>query len=266
MQLFTPTKAGLRWLALLCIGFCLCWLLVPAQARAATGYIADDAHVLDTTTIQSYTDPFSYTVDVYTTTAFTGSNAEFDASVQELAQESSMGDGLDCTPTQQVGCEPVPYASPETYALESSGSSDKSVEIGINVKDRHIAIYGGENVTIAQDHYNKAITAFSTTMHQTHDNYTQATIAALNALEDAGDRFWSGVGHAIPWILLGALFLGFIILRLVGYSQGWWPASSSGSRSRSSEGYHDWSGGGGGDWGGGSSDSGGGGSGASGNF
>ncbi len=146
-------------------------------------------------------------------------------------------------------------------------SAYQSVEIGIDVPARHLAIFSGKSVTIEQDHYDSAIRAFADTMHQTHDNYTQATIAALNALQSASDRFWDGVRAAVPWVLLVVLVVGAIIYFNGAGNQGETSTSSGGSSYRRHT-YDSWnSGGGGGSSSGGTGDdSGGGGGGASGNF
>src|SRR5579884_1729562 len=105
MRFLTRQKAGLHRLVLLFMGSCLCWMLLPTQARAATGIIADDAHVLDVTAIQQYTDPFSYTVDIFTTNAFQGSNDNFDASVKGLTSDEATPTSVPCDPRDQVGCQ-----------------------------------------------------------------------------------------------------------------------------------------------------------------
>lgn len=285
MRLLTRQRAGLlSRLVLLFIGSCLCWMLLPAQARAATGTIADDAQVLDTATIHQYTDQITYTVDIFTTRVFQGSNDDFDASVKGLASNDTKPTGSSCDPTHQVGCElftffgtaPTPVATgtadtsySTSFALRNS-DANQSIEIGIDVPARHIAIYTGKSVTIAQDHYDSAIQAFADTMHQTHDNYTQATVAALNALQNATDRFWLSAHAAGPWLLLIALFVGAIIFSIVAQANGWtssssgnynrwrnndsWNSGGSSSGGSSSGGTSDWGGGGGG------------GGGASGNF
>jgi uncharacterized membrane protein YgcG len=147
------------------------------------------------------------------------------------------------------------------------------VEIGINVPARHLAIYSGKSVTIAQDHYSNAIQAFTNTMRQTHDNYTQATIAALNALQNASDRFWMGAHAAAPWFLLVALFVCPIIYAIVAQAMGWGSSSSSGSDQSNRYDRYDrwrndttWDSGSSGSSSGDTSDGGGGGGGASGNF
>jgi hypothetical protein len=113
----------------------------------------------------------------------------------------------------------------------------QSVEIGIDVPARHLAIYATSSVTISQDHYGTAIQDFANAIHQSHDNYTQATIAALNALQSASDRFWNGVDAAFPWIFFGALILGTMI---VARARGWSQGSSSGYHWRD---YNNWGGG-----------------------
>lgn len=270
MPFLLHRKAGLHWLVLLFIGSCLFGMLLPAQAQAATGVIADDAQVLNTSAVRQYTDPFSYNVDIFTTSIFQGSTADFDSSVQSLTSSNDNGTlGSSCDPTHEVGCElfrteTIPVydgttSSSQSILVRNSGDPDTSVEIGIDVPARHIAIYAGRSVTLPQDHYDNAIQAFANTMHQTHDNYTQAMIATLNALQRASDRFWNGVHAALPLIIPGVLIVGLIILSIVGRAKGWRSGSSSTY-------YHggDWGGGFGG--GGGSSGGGGGGGGASGNF
>src|SRR5947209_12643726 len=127
MRFLTRQKAGLHRLVLLFIGSCLCWMLLPTQARAATGTIADDAHVLDAAAIHQYTDPFSFTVDIFTTSIFQGSNDDFDASVKGLTTGYSTSIGSFCDPTHQVGCQlfntdtvPIPEV---TDTVDSSGST-----------------------------------------------------------------------------------------------------------------------------------------------
>jgi hypothetical protein len=108
MQLLISRKASLRWLVLLFTTSCLSWMFLPAQASAATGLIADDAQVLNTTSIRQYTDQFSYTVDIFTTRDFQGSNDTFDASVKGLTSNSTIPTGSSCDPKHQVGCERLP--------------------------------------------------------------------------------------------------------------------------------------------------------------
>jgi ABC-type cobalt transport system substrate-binding protein len=281
MQFLTRQKAGLYRLVLLFIGSCLCWMLLPMQARAATGIIADDAQVLNVAAIHQYTDPFSYTVDIFTTRAFQGSDEDFDASVKGLTSDYATPTVSPCNPRYQVGCQlfspytvPIPIATGTADASDTTSFStrnsgaDLSVEIGIDVPARHLAIYSGQQVTISQDHYNNAIQAFADTMHQTHDNYTQATIAALNALENATDRFWRA---AEPWGLV-ALLIAVVIVFTVATRKGRWGSSDDdGDRYYRRRSYYNnytpWnSGGGGGNSGGGGMGNGGGGGGASGNF
>jgi hypothetical protein len=263
MQFLICQKAGLRRLVLLFSGFCLCWMLSPMQARAATGTIADDAQVLNTTTIRQYTDQFSYTVDIFTTRDFQGSNDAFDASVQGLTSDSTVPTGASCDPKHQVGGEL--FSSTSGFMWRNSDAT-QSIEIGIDVPVRHLAIYSGKGVTITQDHYNNAIQAFADTMHQTHDNYTQATIAALNDLQNANDRFWDGVRAQSPWFLLGALVVGAILFSMFANAMGWKTSSSDGYESRRNYNSRNNGGGGGNSGGGGFGGGGGGGGGASGNF
>ena len=281
MWLLTRQKAGiLSRLVLLFIGMCLCWMLLPAQARAATGTIADDAQVLDTATIHQYTDQITYTVDIFTTRVFQGSKDDFDTSVKGLTSNDMKPTSSSCDPTHQVGCELFTFfgkaatgtadtSYSTSFALRNSDAT-QSIEIGIDVPARHLAIYAGTSVTIAQDHYANAIQAFANTMHQTHDNYTQATVDALNALQNADDRFWLSAHAAGPWLLVIALFVGAIIFSIVAQVNGW-TSSSSGNynRWRNDDSWNSGSsggssGGGTSDWGGGGG--GGGGGGASGNF
>lgn len=210
MQILIRYQTGLRWLVLLLICPCLSVMFLPAQARAATGIIADDANVLNTAAIKQYTDAFSYTINIFTTRVFRGSDADFDLSVHGLTSNYT-NVSYPCDPTQQVGCELfspqtisgvdggllTSVASPTTF-LQRNDDANQSVEIGIDIPTRHLAIYAGSSVTIPQDHYENAIQAFATTMHQSHDNYTQATTATLNALQSASDRFWNGIGAASP--------------------------------------------------------------------
>lgn len=105
MRFLIRQKAGLCGLVFLFIGSCLCWMPLPEQARAATGIIADDAHVLDITAIHQYTDPFSSTVDIFTAEVFQGSNNDFDASVKGLTSDSTIPAGSFCDPKHQVGCD-----------------------------------------------------------------------------------------------------------------------------------------------------------------
>ena len=254
-------------LTLLSLGCCLCLLLLPAQARALTyGYIKDDAHVLNAKAVQQSAEPLSYDVDIYTTKSFRSSTADFDASVQKLAKSDTHYGS--CDPAQQVGCEPGTFGGSTYYSVETSNYSGNSVEIGIDVSQRHIAIYGGKNVSIDQKHYIKAITAFRNTMHQTHDNYTQATMAVLNTLETTADRVDKWLISRWPGFLM--LFV-FIVIWIVVSERGWLKSSSE-SSSDDWRGTDPWSGGGGyggyGGYGGGGGfgGGGGGGGGASGNF
>src|SRR5579884_144789 len=123
MQFLNRQKAGQLRFVLPFIGICLCWIVLPTQARAETGTIADDAQVLNTATIRQYTDKFTYTVDIFTTRDFQGSRDAFDTSVQGLTSESvtpttfttptttatptdtSTTTISSCDPKQQVGCE-----------------------------------------------------------------------------------------------------------------------------------------------------------------
>jgi hypothetical protein len=273
MHLLIRRKAGLRWLALLFIGSCFACLFWPGQVSAATGTIADDAQVLNTAAIRQYTDPFSYTVDIFTTTIFKGSNSDFDASVKGLTSNTTgTGSGTYCDPTQQVGCElfstqtvpgstyPGGFNIPSTSFLVRNGDADQSVEIGVDVSTRHLAIYAGSGVTIPQSHYNNAIQVFAATMQRTHDNYTQATMDALNALQSASDRFWNGVRAGLPWIVLAVLIVGSLIVSLVMRANG----LGGSSRSYGWRNSNTWSSGG--NSGGNGNSGGGGGGGASGNF
>ena len=318
MRFLTRQKVSPYRLMLLFIGSCLCCMLLPIQARAATGTIADDAHVLDIAAIQQYTDPFSYTVDIFTTKAFQGSNDDFDASVKGLTSDEATPAVSPCDPRYQVGCQlfntftmpgvsspddssistpaatstvdsnnPAPAA---TSTADSSASTSfsvrqsdasQSVEIGIDVPTRHLAIYSGASVTIPQDNYNNAIQTFANTMHQTHDNYTQATIAALKTLESATDRFWHDNGRGLLIALLIVLLIVSAIVMLNKYGQG--PSSGDDNDNDSNRNYRQrnyyhnnytpWNSGtsgSGGGWNSGgsgtSNGSGGGGGGASGNF
>jgi hypothetical protein len=261
-------KTGLRWLVLLLICSSLSVVFWPAQAQAATGVIADDAEVLNTAVIKPYTDAFSYTVNIFTTRVFRGSDADFDSSVHGLTSNDT-NVPYPCDPTQQIGCELFsPQTIPEydgiltpvastTTIMQRNDDANQSVEVGIDVPARHLAIFAGSQVTIPQDRYENAIQAFADTMHQSHDNYTQATVAALNALQSASDRFWNGVRAAGPWIFLGVVCLAGIIFTLVARAMGWNGGNSSGYRWRD----YDNRGGGGGFGGGGGV-----GGGASGNF
>jgi hypothetical protein len=253
MPFLNRQKVGRLRLVLLFIGICLCWIVLPTQARATTGTIADDAQVLNTATISQYTDKFTYTVDIFATRDFQGSNDAFDASVQGLTSDeitptpfptptdsststpsstpidSITPTTITCDPKYQVGCQL--FDTSLGVMLRQSDATD-SIEIGIDVSARHLAIYSGKGVKITQDHYDNAIRVFADTMHQTHDNYTQATIAALNALQNDNDRFWDGVRAQAPWFLLVALVVGVILYaKMFGVTDGNPPSSSSGSSS-----------------------------------
>lgn len=233
MPFLTRQRAVRQGVALLIIGLSLGWLLLPTQARAATGTIADNAQVLNKATIQQITDQFSYTVDIFTTSDFQGSNDAFDAAVKQLTNDQITVNGP-CDIKHQVGCSLYDLnafgslSDPNTphVALRNTAASE-SIEIGIDVPARHLAIYSGKSVTIIQDHYDNAIQVFASTMHQTHDNYTQGTVAALNALENDSDRFWKGVRSAGPWLGLVALLAAPLIFALVSQAMGWKTPNSS---------------------------------------
>lgn len=263
MPIYNRYKLSLNWIWISGIIACLGWLLLPAQSLATTGTIADHADVLDTATVQQTTDSFSYTVDIFTTRTFAGSNSDFDGRVKELASSSSADTSTTnaCDPVKDIGCElytqvAVP-ASNFSFA-ERINLPDTSVEVGIDVATRHIAIDGGSSVKIENARYDQAITAFANTMHQTHDDYTQATIATLNTLESSSDRFWKGVSNALPYILIGGILIALFIAAAISrtaYQKGYYGSRYGGRNS--------W-GGGGGFGGGGSGSSGGGGGGSSG--
>jgi hypothetical protein len=284
-SVFSNHSQRLASLILFMVGICLLTLTFSTTAKAATGVIGDDAHVLDTAAIRPTSDALSFKVNIFTTNIFKGSTSDFDTATQQLTSQESYAISQPCDPTTQVGCDlyqndglnipdfssptvvagtPIPSASNPAASIEvRNDDPSASVEVAIDVKDRHIAIFAGDNITLPSNHYQQAIDSFASTMHQTRDNYTQALIAALNSLQSAADRFWNGVSHALPFVFIGIVIIAAFLLSLVfrgnnsyrtnGYQHNNWDSGS-------------WGGGGGGNSGGGNSGGGTGGGGASGNF
>ena len=146
--------------------FCLL-LVMTTAAFANTVNIYDKANVLDQSRVRSAASSLSYPVDIYTVNNFSGSTSSFDQT-----------------------------------AVGSINSSNKIV-IAIDTVHRHLAIVGGRSVSLSNNQYADARNAFANSF-RSDNNYTSATVAALQSLQSAA----SGGAFSVPGVNGGGFSWG----------------------------------------------------------
>ncbi|HEX7736560.1 MAG TPA: hypothetical protein VF458_17060 [Ktedonobacteraceae bacterium] len=162
-------------------------------AFANTVRISDPVQVLNVSQVTSAGVKLPYNLDIYTTSTYTGSAADFTA-----------------------------------RTISAHLSSPALIVIAIDTTHRYLAIVGGKNVPLTKDQYSAAGTAFGKNIAGNH--YTDATIAAIQSLKSAlatrpsstGGSSQSGgfllwiIVIVVALIVIGALFR--FIRRLLGFA------------------------------------------------
>jgi hypothetical protein len=175
--------------AALAIAVCLL-VLTSVIAFANTVKINDPMGYLNSNRVHSAASQLSYPVEIDTTN-YSGSNSAFDQKAKATL----------------------------------AGRTDLIV---IAFNNHHIAITGGKNVPLSSSQYNEAVNAFTST-YQNNSNFTDATVAALNSLDNAlqsqstgtalpgvasGARnAWTGTACCIGLIVLAGLAMFFVVSR-----------------------------------------------------
>ncbi len=149
-----PTRRrAARWSAhiLLAFGAALCLMLIlSAVAFANVVEIHDQANVLDQNQVQRAAASLADPIRIYTVPSYNGTSSDFD---KEAVKDIN---------------------TPQT------------IVIAINTSAHHLYIAGGRNAGLTSSDYNNAVTAFKNSFG--NNNYTAATIAAINSLRDALNR------------------------------------------------------------------------------
>ncbi|HYU75831.1 MAG TPA: TPM domain-containing protein, partial [Ktedonobacteraceae bacterium] len=127
--------------------FCLL-LVMTTAAFANTVNIYDRAGVLDQSRVRSVASSLPYSLDIYTISNFTGSTSAFDQNAVGSIKSSNM------------------------------------IVIAIDTVHRHLAIVGGHSVSLSNNQYADARNAFANSF-RSDNNYTSATIAAIQSLQSA---------------------------------------------------------------------------------
>lgn len=126
----------------------LCLLLLTTiGVFAGTVNISDPVGVLNASQVRSAGSSLPYPVNIYTTNTFNGTSSSFN---------------------QQTA---------------SHISASNLIVMAIDVRNRHLAIVGGKSVPLSNSQYNDAIQSFVND-YRSNQNYTSATVAALNTLNN----------------------------------------------------------------------------------
>ncbi len=145
-----------------------CLLLVMATAAFAnTVNIYDRAGVLNQSQVRSAASSLSYPVDIYTISNFAGSTSSFDQNAVGSIKSSNM------------------------------------IVIAIDTVHRHLAIVGGRSASLTNSQYADARNAFANSF-QKDNNYTNATVAALQSLQSAA----GGGAFSVPGVNGGGFSWG----------------------------------------------------------
>lgn len=180
--------------AALALVIALCLLVTTSlTAFANTVRISDPVQVLNVSQVTSAGAKLSYNLDIYTTSTYTGSQADF-----------------------------------TTRTISAHLTSPSLIVIAIDTTHRYLAIVGGKNVPLTKDQYTTAGKAFGSNIAGNH--YTDATIAAIQSLVSSLASHSSSTsssplsGLFILWIIIiivvliviGAIFR--FIRRLLGFA------------------------------------------------
>jgi hypothetical protein len=126
---------------------------------AGTVNISDPVGALNASQVRSAGSSLPYPVNIYTTSSFNGSSSSFD---------------------QQT---------------RGHVNSNNLIVMAIDVRNKHLAIVGGSSVPLSSSQYNDAVQSFINN-YRSNQNYTSATVAALNTLNN--DLGSSSSGGLLP--------------------------------------------------------------------
>lgn len=160
--------------------FCLV-LLTTLSAFADTVRISDPNQVLDASRVQNEGRNLPDPLDVYVISSFRGTQAQINQS------------------------------------LKSHIDSPRKIVMLIDTGDRYFAVAGGRSVSLSNSQYSSAVSAFRSNFH---GNYTDATIAAIQSLENSlgssSNALSRGVGGIFSGLLGTLCCVGLIVLVIVG--------------------------------------------------
>ncbi len=157
--------------------FCL-MLTTSVGAMADTVRISDPLGVLNQSQVMNEGAKLSYPLDVYTTNTFSGRASDFVT---------------------------------RTIALHLT--SKRLIVIAIDTFHHYLAIVGGSSVSLSKSDYTNAGTAFK---NHFGGNFTNATIAAIQSLENALKPGGPFSGFVLVLIIVGIVIL-LIISAVVGF-------------------------------------------------
>ncbi|MBV9258269.1 MAG: TPM domain-containing protein, partial [Ktedonobacteraceae bacterium] len=100
-------------------------------------------------------------------------------------------------------------------------SNANAVDIAIDTVQRHLSIQSGSQVKLSDEQASNAVDAFKNNFD--NGDYTGATIAAIDSIHDALTNGSSSGGMTVVGIVvasvLGVIFLGIIVLVIVGFAR-----------------------------------------------
>lgn len=162
------------------VALCLV-LLTTLSAFADTVRISDPNRVLDGSKVQNEGRNLPDPLDIYVISSFTGTQAQFN------------------------------------QRLKSHIDSTRKIVMVLDTGDKYFAVAGGTSVSLSNSQYNSAVSAFRNNFN---GSYTNATIAAIQSLENSlgssGNALSKGVGGIFSGLLGTLCCVGLIVLVIVG--------------------------------------------------
>ncbi|GCE25823.1 hypothetical protein KDA_13070 [Dictyobacter alpinus] len=148
----------------------LCLIAISATAALANSVnIYDNAGVLNRSQVQSAASSLSKPIDIYAVNS-TGSSSAFDQTAKRSIKNADM--------------------------------------IVIAFNPNHVSIVGGKNVGLSTSQYKDATNAFTSTIKSSNQNFTSATVAAIDSLRGSlnnSNSFIPGVGGGAGSSIFGTL-------------------------------------------------------------
>ena len=143
----------------------------------SSSHVYDNAHVLDTSSVQSAAANLSYPLDVYTTSTFTGNQSDF--------QRTTFG--------------------------KLHGDANRMV-MAIDTSHRYMYIARGTNVPLSSSGIGSTVGAFSS--HFGNGDYTGATLAAIDSIQQTlGNSSGAGSNsNAFAGVLPTLLCIGLLLI------------------------------------------------------
>src|SRR5947209_5741828 len=170
-------RARIRRSILVCLALVMVFLLTVLNVQANTVTINDQSGVLDAGRVRAEAAKLPVPVLIYTTKTFNGD--------QDVLNQSTH--------------EQLP--------------NQNAIAIGIDTVHRHLSIESGTYVRLSDSQASDALSAFQSNYHG--GDYTDATIAAIDSLQNALSGGGSSGGGITPLGVAVAIFLGIVVVVLV---------------------------------------------------